>query len=72
MGVTNLMGRPNPPRSTMEKWVYRDSPFSPVFPPGPLAQALCGPWWPYTTPDQPPVVANVAPSLAADLVARRR
>ena len=66
MGVTNLLAKPNPPRPTLEKWVYRDSHFPQFSPPGPLARALCGPWWPYTTPDQPPEVAGTG-SLSVSL-----
>ena len=41
-GVATPLGRPVPPKPTLEKWVYRDFPFFPVSP-WALARACVGP-----------------------------
>ena len=43
-GVATPLGRPVPPKPTLEKWVYRDFPFFPVSP-WALARACVGPVW---------------------------
>ena len=44
-GVATPLGRPVPPKPTLEKWVYRDFPFFPLALAWALAWACVAPVW---------------------------